>query len=37
MAAELDLEPTDPTDERYLNDSYVALFDAVEEAMAALL
>jgi ribonucleoside-diphosphate reductase beta chain len=28
---------TDPTDERYLNDDYVALFDAVEESMAALL
>jgi len=37
VAAELDLEPTDPTDERYLNDSYVALFDAVEDAMADLL
>ena len=36
-AEELDLEPTDPTDERYLNDSYVALFDAVEDAMADLL
>ena len=37
VAEELDLERTDPTDERYLNDSYVALFDAVEDAMAALL
>jgi len=37
VAEELDLEPTDPTDERYLNDSYVALFDAVEDAMADLL
>ena len=37
VAAELDLEPTAPTDERYLNDDYVALFDEVEAAMAALL
>lgn len=37
VAEELDLEVTDPTDERYLNDDYVALFDAVEDAMAALL
>ena len=37
VAAELGLERTDPTDERYLNDDYVAMFDKVEAAMAALL
>jgi ribonucleoside-diphosphate reductase beta chain len=37
VAEELDLEVTDPTDERYLNDAYVSLFDGVEEAMEALL
>ena len=37
VAEELDLEVTEPTDERYLNEDYVALFDAVEDAMAALL
>jgi ribonucleoside-diphosphate reductase beta chain len=37
VAEELGLEPADPTDERYLNDDYVAMFDAVEDAMAALL
>jgi ribonucleoside-diphosphate reductase beta chain len=37
VAAELDLERTDPTDERYLNDDYVAMFDKVEAAMMALL
>jgi len=37
VAEELGMDVTDPTDERYLNDDYVALFDAVEESMAALL
>jgi len=37
VAEALDVEVTEPTDERYLNEDYVALFDAVEDAMAALL
>jgi ribonucleoside-diphosphate reductase beta chain len=37
LAEELGVEVTEPTDERYLNDDYVALFDAVEDATTALL
>jgi ribonucleoside-diphosphate reductase beta chain len=37
VAAELGVERTAPTDERYLNDDYVAMFEKVEDAMAALL
>ena len=37
VAEELGYEVTNPTDQRYFNDDYIALFDKTEEAMERLL